>query len=248
MKGITLICLSLASVSAMASGNVYVMSSGNDAFDTQLMNSLASNGVNATLGVRFANLGASTDLSGFSAVYAQYNYNWSSDGISEAAQQRLIDFLGTGGGIVTNEWVMWRQPSLLLPYMASTYSAYRGSTTATFTEATVDPNIGAGVASQFTFNVTNISGTESYLTEKAGSTVFFRTDYEVNGVAGAGLVGWEAGGGRVFNFSTVMGELDIADPNMSKLLANTLNAAAVPEPGAFAALGLGVLVLLRRRR
>ena len=246
MKGFALISLSLASLSALASGNVYVMSSGNDAFDNQLMSSLASNGVNATLGVRFGDLNESTDLTGFSAVYAQYNYNWNLDSITAAAQNRLISFLGTGGGVVTNEWVMWRQPSLLLPYMPTTYQSYRGATEATFTKTTADnPTINAGLPDSFTFSLTNLSGSESHLVAKEGATTFYRSDHAADA---AGLAGWDVGGGRVFNFSPVMGELEIADPNMSRLLANTLNAAAVPEPGAFAALGLGVMVLLRRRK
>lgn len=245
MKRGLLIAFAAVSASALASGPVYIMSSGNDAFDTQLMTSMQGYGLNVTLGARMADLTATTDLSGFRAVYAQYNYNWNSDSISVEAQQKLLDYVAGDNALVTNEWVMWRQPSLLLDIMPTTYQSFRSSASVTFTNASGSNDITSNLPNSFTFSPTNLSGTDSHLVAKTGATKFFSSDYASDA---AGLAGWTAGGGRVFNFSTTMGENEIADANMSRLLAQTLTTAAVPEPGTIAALGLGALLLMRRRR
>lgn len=244
-RGVIILAMTVSAVSALASGPVYIMSSGNATFDTQLMDSMTGYGLNVTLGVRFSDLTATTDLSGYRAVYAQYNYNWSTDSVTEEAQQKLLDFVANDGGLVTNEWLMWRQPTLLLDVMPTVYQSFRGATEVTYTNASGPNDITTNLPNSFTFSTTNLGGTDSYLIAKAGATTYFSSDYASDA---AGLAGWEVAGGRVFNFSTTMGEFDLADANASRMLAATLTYAAVPEPGTIAALGLGALLLVRRRR
>lgn len=249
MKSFALLSLSLIAAVASAQ-NIYIMSSGNATYDANTVTLLNANGMSATIGLDATTLTTSTNLSGFDAIYLNNNYNWTS-GISAAAEQAIVNFVANGKGLVTNEWTMWRNGSggglsILDPILPSVYGpSWRSTTSVTYTRQTANALLDIGVAPVFAFDPGDAAGAESSLNARSGATVYYGTDY---GSGLAGLVGWNAGGGRVYSFSTVMGLEAIADPNAGQLLANTLRASAVPEPATLAVLGLGALFMRRRRK
>jgi hypothetical protein len=248
MKRVAFTVLSLAAAISSAQ-NIYVMTSGNATYDANTVSLLNANGMTATVGLSGTTLTTATDLSGFDAIYLNNNYNWT-EGITSGAEQAMVNFVASGKGLVTNEWTMWRNGAssltILDPILPSVYGpSWRATTSVTYSRQTANALLDIGVAPVFAFDPGDAAGAESSLTARSGATVYYGTDF---GTSLAGLVGWSAGGGRVYSFSTVMGLEAIADPNAGKLLANTLRAAAVPEPASLAVLGIGALFLRRRRK
>jgi hypothetical protein len=208
--------------------HVYVLSSTNMAVDDALKASLESNGHTVTVGGHYTLFDGTIDLSPYDAIYLQPNANWGGD-MPEAGQRQLINWVNCGGGLVTVEWTTWKIGTgggafrfIDAIFPAARTTLYDHRTMETYTKATDEPTLNAGLPDMFTFLTTNYSGTTSHLTPRAGAVTYYSST--MFGTApSAGLLGWDYNQGRVATFSTTVGTNDIADPNLSRLLSNTVD-------------------------
>lgn len=259
--GLVLVAL-LRSGTAQAA-DVYITNSGNAAADNALVTMLQGFGHTVTLGVSYLAFDGTQSLAGHGVVYLQSNYNWSSGTLDMpiAGQTALVNFINSGGGLVTNEWTIWKTVShnafatLSTAFPVVPTAAFNGGGTTTYTQATPESMINAGLPAAFAVPLTTISGTETFFTSlRPGASTY----YNSSNSGAAGLVGGTFGAGRVLQFSTVNGQGQVADPNFSRLLSNTLGFAATgsgtalaPEPDTLGLGSLGVLGLflfLRQKR
>lgn len=222
----TLAVLAASGLAAQAQ-NVQVLSSGDELVDQAAIALLENAGFQASLGPEYWQLDASSDFSAFDAVLALGGPNWA-DGWSftEEAQQVLADYAASGGGIVFSEWFGynaavrgWVALGGLLP---TTYGGYISGETVDYTEAAPTSGTAATVTCMVPSLVAaaadNFAGTESMLVAKPDATVFFESATS----GGAGLTGWDVGAGRVMHFSSSIGVNQLADPDFSRLILNSL--------------------------
>ena len=210
-------------------------------------------GHSVTLGVDYLSFDGTQSLAGFDAVYLQVNYNWWSGTMPAAGQTELVNFVNSGGGLVTTEWLLWSASycyfatlNPILP-VAPTQS-FDNVGSVTFTENTPDPILNAGLGASFTMSLQSISATRTYFsTLRPGATSFYTMDGGY-----IGLAGWDAGSGRVLSFATTNGQAQLDDPDFRRLLSNSMDwasagEAAIPEPGALTLIlsGAGLLILRR---
>lgn len=232
--------------------NVYMMSSGDAPTDTAATAALVAGGHSVTLGAEYLDFDTES-LAGQDVVYLQANANWQTGSLDmPAAGQTALDaFVSGGGGLVTNEWVLWKMAQhlsfvSLVPLMAVDPTVLFDSVSSvTFTESTPDAIMNAGLPSSFSMPLTDYAGTRTYFSVlRSGATNFYDMDDGYIGLAGRGY-----GSGRVVNFATTNGPDQVADPEGALLLSNAMNwAAAVPEPGTLAAVLGGLAFLARGRR
>lgn len=229
---------------------VLLLSTGSTMLDTQTKGVLQSGGATVVIGSPYTTFTA-TELSGINVVLLFPNNNWASGDMNLTAQTALVNFVSSGGGLITAEWTNWKVGStqlqnlaVLMPVVATTQ--YTGGTAITYTSITPDSTLNAGIPSSFTFAADNFAGVESFFTAKSGATVYYAS---TGGAAGAGVVGWSYGQGRVLQLSTTAGPSSLSDPQFSLLLQNSVQWAAVPEPGTMVLMliGLGSLLLWSRR-
>jgi hypothetical protein len=241
---------------AQAQVNVYITSSENAVADTALMNRLTSFGHTVTLGAPWHQLNGTQSLAGIQTVYLQYNYNWSGAALQAAGETALINFVNSGGGLVTTEWLLWAGgggPDLNPIHPSVPTGSFNSDASVTFGQVTPNPVLNAGLPASFDTALDNIAGTRTNIDAvRPGATIF----YSANGASGNfhGLTGWNVGAGRVLNFTTVNGLDQVADPNFGRLLSNSLNfaagpgaSAAAPEPGALALLLVPLGIVARHR-
>lgn len=205
--------------------HIYVMSSGNAALDEAAQASLEGLGQTVTVGVPYTAF-ENVDLDAYDAVYLQANSNWSSGDMPLAGQVQLVDWVNCGGGLVASEWVLWKTASGNYAVLDHTFPAVP---TTSFTSSAVDivysevdsdPIMNAGLPAEFTFVADSFAGTETDMTPRPGSVVFYDS---VN--LGSGVVGWAYNHGRVVNISTVAGSGQLADANYSRLFSNSFDWA-----------------------
>jgi PEP-CTERM motif-containing protein len=160
---------------------------------------------------------------------------------------------------VAGEWLVWKIPGQgafdilvdAIPVLPTL--AFRSATQVSYSEVTPEPTLNAGLPDSFTFNATNISGTETQFNPKTGATIFYDSNYPV---AGSGLIGWDFGAGRVISFSTLIAEEELADANYAQLFSNAISWSAgvvIPEPSSTTLLCIGAGLSIaagavRRRR
>jgi hypothetical protein len=210
--------------------NVYVMSSGNLTIDNAVVATLQAYGHNVTLGVEYHQFDGSQSLAGIDVVYLQANANWAVGDMPAAGQTALLNFINSGGGLVTCEWVIWlaaiNRFAILRPaFPVMPTTSYNYNATATFVQVTPDPILNAGLPTSFSFD----SGGETNLnTAMPGATVFYNSTV---GGTRLGLVGWNYSNGRVLTFSTT-NELpsQLSDSNFGRLFANAMRWAAAGAP------------------
>lgn len=209
----------------LAAQTVLLLSTGDSTLDTQTKRVLEAGGATVTIGSPYTTFAAS-ELSGVDVVLLFPNNNWSSGDMSLAAQTALVSFVSNGGGLITAEWTNWKVGAgsfvnlkPLLPVVATTQ--YTGGSAITYTSITPDTTLNAGMPGSFTFSGDNFAGVESYFTAKSEATAYYSSS---GGAAGAGLVGWTYGSGRVMQFSTTLGPLGLADTNLSRLLQNSVQS------------------------
>lgn len=248
----------LSQTQPVHAANIYVTSSGNVAADSALETILESFGHDVTIGASYLDFDGTQSLAGIETVYLQTNYNWSQGllDMPDAGQTVLRNFVLAGGGLVTNEWIIWKTVShdsfnilqSVFPVMPSV--AFNSATSTTFSLSTANPILNAGLPNSFVVPLESISGTETiFTTLQPGAVAYYNSSN--SGVAG--LVGGTFGAGSVLQFSTVNGQGQVADPNFARLLSNSMEfvagnaVAAAPEPGTLALIGIGLLGLIARR-
>jgi hypothetical protein len=244
-----LVAVMLGQICAQAA-SVYVLSSGNAGIDNTVKTRLEGFGHTVVIGVQYFQFDGTQDLTGIDTVYLQANANWSAGDIPLAGQTALVNYVGGGGGLVTCEWVVWKAAigglqilETALP--AAPASGYRYTSPVTYTQATPDPILNAGVPPVLTFPVDSYAGTEVILNPRAGAIAYYSSDYPGGS---QGVVGWTYGGGRALCFSTTNGPTQLSDPAYGQLFSNAMTWAAVPEPTMIGVMALGVLALASRRR
>ncbi len=244
-----LLCLLLALPAGLQAQAVLLLATGDTTLNTLTENTLTGAGFSVTVRSPYVEFGAG-ELAGIEAVVLLPNFDWIGD-MPLASQAALVDFVEAGGGLITGEWTVWKtgtgtfaELADILPVVAT--SSYTYGSPVTYTQATADAVINAGLPAAFSFPGDSFLGVETYFTAKPGATVFYTS---TGAAGGAGVVGWEVGNGRVLQFSTVLGPQQLADPNYSVLLANTVQWVAVPEPSAWLLLltGLACVAVLGRR-
>lgn len=167
------------------------------------------------------------DLSNYTVVLLIPSYDWFDGDMPLSGQGLLLDFVSSGGGLVTAEWTVWLTGAGSFETLADAIPvvptlAYSFGTEITYTALTDDLTLNAGLPEQFTFRVDDDEGTETLLEPKPEATVFFGS---TGAAGGAGVIGWTYGLGRVLSFSTIMGPGELQDPNYSQLVSNALDWA-----------------------
>jgi hypothetical protein len=207
--------------------DVLVLSSGDPDLDDSVVEALTVAGHSVAVGPQYFDFDGTFGLAGVGTVHLQPNANWNAGDMPEAGQQQLIDFVQAGGGVVTCEWAEWKaylQGSFqdlkaLLPAETSTFTS---TAETTYTKATADATLNAGLPDAFTFPETSYSGTESLLVARQSATVYYTSSTALDGV-----VGWGVGDGRVLSISSVAGISSVEDPSFGHLLANAMTWAGV---------------------
>ncbi len=234
---------------------VLMMSTSNATLDALTKSTMESFGHQVDVGPQYINFDGTTDLSPYNAVLLLPNVNWNSGNMPTAGQNALKDFVNSGGGLVTSEWLVWKRAAQgsftdlfdAIPVVAS--SGFAGGSPITYTVVTADAILNDGVASPFTFTADSIGGTETFFAPKDGATSY----YSSSGSAGGdGLIGWDFGLGRTISFSTLIGTNELNDSNYSQLVSNAITwstnpqgrTVVNPEPGSLTLLGLSTLGLL----
>ena len=228
---IAIFWLDVSSVVANAA-TVLVLSSGNVEQDATLSDVLSSHGHSVEIGPEYNRLSSAFDFEPFSTVLLQANYNWASNGGSDIpinGQSALLEFVDSGGGLITTEWFVWKNGAhqhfntLYAAIPVESTPAFRdNSWRVTYNESTSDPILGRGIPSSFTFDAEGIQGHETRFVAKPGATVYYGSDY----AGGEGVIGWDYGAGRVLSVSTLAGLASLADADYSLLIGNAASWVA----------------------
>ncbi len=214
---------------------VLVLSSSVAALDTQVRTVLQARGFEVTIGPEFTSFNATTDLKPYRAVYLQANANWPDPDMPAAGQTALKNWVESGGGLITCEWVGYLSTpgggkyfQTLAPLLPMTPTdLYRTTTTTTYTLQTADPILQANLPNVFAMNLTSYAGTESHLLPRAGATQFYSTSAFPAG-PGIGVAGWDYGAGRVLSFSTTCGPAQLSTTLFATLFGNAFNWVIAP--------------------
>jgi hypothetical protein len=230
--------LALAAVPALAltasagAVDIYLLSSGDPTTDNAALQSLSSFGHTVTVGVEYTLFDGSQLPPGTDTVYLQSNFNWGMGMMPSAGQQGLITFVNGGGRLVTSEWVTYytdpvtgsfNELAIIIP-LQHTFT-YGTPASATYTQATADPALNAGLPSSFTFPLTSYAGTEIFTTAKATAVTYYTSTG-----GNAGLAGWSVGQGRVLSFSTTCGPSQVTDATFARLFSNAMGGTGGGGP------------------
>lgn len=252
MKALAWTLLVLLLPARIAAATVLLLSTSNSSLDSLTKSVLEGQGHNVIVATQYVSF-TSELLSSVNVVMLLPNLNWASGDMPLGGQSALVTFVNNGGGLITSEWTNWKVGSNsfatlnpILPVVPTT--RYTGGSALIYTLAAFDPVLAAGLPSSFGFTADNFSGVESYFEPRAGATTFYTSS---GGAGGAGVIGWSVGAGRVLQFSTVMGPNELGNADYARLVSNSVNWTAVPEPSTVALLltGLaGFVWHLRRAR
>lgn len=230
--------------SAADAAFVYLFSSGNATNDALLSTAITNAGHTPTTGVQWANFDGTQSLVGFDAVVFANNYNWDmATTMPEAGQQALLNFVNDGGGMLTTEWFVWntlgssRFNTLRALSPVQPTGSFNSAASTTYTVATPNAILNAGLPNSLTFPLTSISGTETVFRPKASATTYYSSS-NGGGVANSGgVIGWNYGNGRVLSFSSLLGNSSMEDSNYSLLVSNSIDwivtetsDPVIPEP------------------
>jgi hypothetical protein len=227
------------SPSATLADAVLLIGSGDSTNNALLQSVLTAQGDTVTVGPTFNNF-TGGNLSGYSDVLLVPNGSYvpTSD-MPVSGQQALVNYVNSGGGLVTSEWLMQdivngHQFQTLYPVLPFSpgFDIATSNTPITFSALTKDPVMNANLPNTFAFPAGNGMGnsTESLYFAKSGATAFFATNqwtstFGGNGT-GYGVVGWNYGQGRVLSISTALDDTSLTNLNFAQLVDNSVNWAA----------------------
>jgi hypothetical protein len=239
-----LLCLFPATLRA---DKVLLIGSGDPANQTYVQSMLQSQGDTVTIGPTFNNF-TGAGLSGYNEVMLLPNGPWQSPysafsmgDMPKAGQQALVNYVNSGGGLVTSEWVLQKYTTQqdfqtlfkVLPMAASTM--YTSNSPITFTALTANSVINYNLPGSFSFATGNSFGSETYYAPKAGATPYFATNqWGPNlGPTGTafGVIGWNFGAGHVMSFSTPLDTTSLMNPNFAQLVSNAVSWAGGDPTG-----------------
>ena len=207
--------------------SAYMIAGGDANQDNEIKTILEGFGHTVQIGLQYLTFDGSADLSGYDVVLFLLSANWSAGDMPAAGQTQLVNFVTSGRGLVTGEWVYWAWAiqsdlSILYPVLPGiSVGAFNYATPITYMVNKYDRVLNNGVISPFTFNVTNYDGTESDIWPKKGAFSFYESDnYH------SGLLGWTYERGNVLSFSTPIGPNELANANYRQLLNNAIIWAA----------------------
>lgn len=207
---------------ATNAASVYVLRGDNEASDTAVIEALQEAGFAVTSGVTTpAWDGTQANLQAYDVVVILYNQNWSSS-LNVEGMRAINRYLRSGGGLVTGEWFIWRGSSELTEFLPARNCGWNSGTTTTYSRATPDPLINAGLPASFSFDLGNFSGRESCFEAMPNATVFYSSSNGGGRADAPGLVGWTLQLGRVASFSTLLSATELADNNYRRLFTNTV--------------------------
>ena len=224
-----LVALALAAPAPAA--NIYIFASGDTQTDSAVVQALTAYGHTCTLGVQYMHFDGTISLAPYQAVYLQASANWYAGELPAAGATQLRNWVQNGGRLVTSEWATYYSTpgeafagiATLLPLQPAT--AYSSADSTTFTRATPDAVIGAGLPLTFLMPLTDYTGTEIYTVAKSGATTYYTT---AGGTQYAGLAGWSRGSGSVFSFSTTGGPRQFTNGFFPGLLSNVMGPIVRP--------------------
>ncbi len=203
--------------------DVYVISGGEPHQDSAIMLVLTSSGRRVTLGPPAYLFNGLPNLTDYKVViFLDSNFSAPPD-MPEAGQTALLNFIKSGRGLITGEWVLYyagggSRYQILAPAFAGSSNGNRDSSSSlTYSVQFPDPVLNQGLPPAFTFPATDFGGTQSDLVAKPGAKTFYSSS-----ILHAGLVGWQYQRGRVLNFSTCIGTDELADTNYRRLFRNAV--------------------------
>ena len=213
--------------------DVYVLSGGNATGDQAVLDALTGAGHNANLGPQPHEWdGTQADLTVFDVVVLLNNYNRSLGSMPATGEAALLDYVSSGGGMVTGEWLIRNiytggRHTGLKPLVPVNHVGFNTAPSTTYSQVTQVRLINNGVPASFSFPLNDIDGSESFLDPKLGATVFYSSSNSQH----SGLVGWNHGQGRVISYSTLLSEVELADSDYQRLFLNTVKWAGQEPVG-----------------
>ncbi len=219
----------VALASSANAASVYLMSSGDSFTDSAASLALTSRGHTVTIGLAHYEFDGSANLAGFDTVYLQCNYSWTAGAMPLAGQQQLIDWVSSGGRLVTSEWTTYYTYAggwfdTLATIMPAEHSfTYDFQFFTAYSQVTPDAEINAGLPPVFDFPLTSFAGTETHTVAKPGATTYYTTSTSIDA---AGLVGWSWGAGRVYSFLSTCGADQVSDPEFGQLFSNVMGSGS----------------------
>ncbi len=207
-------------VDPLLAAKVYVLSSTDPNIDAKLQATLEDFGHTVHMGEQASEFHSAAALEGYEAVLFLYNRNYPRR-MANDGQTELQTYVLNGGGLVTGEWLIYSNPSILRSVLPATSGGRNSPSRVAYSAAQADQTLNAYFSASFQFEADTITASETRLQPKMGATVFYQSDN-----LSAGVVGWEQNAGRVISLSTIIGTAELADPNYSQLLSNALSWAA----------------------
>jgi hypothetical protein len=225
---LTAAALSFASTHA---ANIYALSSGSPTIDAAVVSTLTSRGHTVTIGVQYPAFDGTASLIGFDTVYLQANFNWTAGAMPVAGQQQIVDWVTSGGRLVTSEWVAYfgfasGNFGVLGPILpVETIPDFTSRPNETISVAFNNASIIAGLPSSFTFPLDSFSGTETLTNARAGAVSYYNTS---DSPAYTALAGCRRGAGYVYSFTSTCGPTQLADQEFGRLFSNVMSAISPP--------------------
>jgi hypothetical protein len=237
---LTIAALFLLFPTTVRADKVLIIGSGDMSNEQVVQALLQTVGDTVTIGPTYNNY-TGTPLGGYNEVVlmpggpAGTPYSASTLGdMPTSGQQALLNFVATGGGLITSEAVIQKYADqhgfqTLYPALPVTGDGthFTIASPITYSALTNDQVVNAYLPSSFSFKSDSAPGTLTYAPPKPGATPFFSTNGPVpeplgNKLLAYGVVGWNYGLGRVMNFSTYMDNTALADHNFAQLVSNAL--------------------------
>lgn len=89
--------------------SVYITSTSVASVDNTIRDFLLNFGhEKVDIGVQYSQLNGTQSFAGYDAVLLLNNYNWASGGMPVAGQTAILNYVKSGHGLVTGEWILWQ--------------------------------------------------------------------------------------------------------------------------------------------